>query len=48
MDFNHILSDDKNLQVLVVDGLKMHPEIQDGGWPPSWKKSKNCHIYATV
>jgi len=23
-------------------------QIQDGGWPPSWKKSKNCYISAAI
>jgi len=48
MDSNQIMSDDKNLQVLLVDGPKMR--LINPRWRTAaiLKKSKHCHISVTV
>jgi len=45
MDFNQILWDDKDLQVLLVDGPKMCPQIQDGVPPITWKMPYLCNSF---
>jgi len=48
MDFNLILSDDKDLQVLIVDGPKMHPTNARWQTATIFKEiKKNVHISAT-
>jgi len=47
MDSNQILTNDKDLQVLLVGGPKMHP-TNLRWWMAAIEKSKNHQISATV
>jgi len=48
MNSNQILSDDKNPLELLVDGSKMRPTNPIRRTYAIFKKSKNCHISATI